>query len=437
MASIQVRAETRLLIIDFYFNGVRCREQTALDDSPANRKRLQKMLDKIEQEIKAGTFDYARYFPTSKLLARFNSALRPEPTTVVLGNTGAPPVAQQVIAASLAELPTFAEFSATWVGENEVAWRRSNRRTVGDILNRHLLPAFGEKVVGQITKSDILTFRSHLAKEPGRKAETLSAKRINAVMAPLRQILNEAADRFDFTTPFRNIKPLKIQKSDVEPFTMDEVQKILATVRADYRNYLAVRFFTGMRTGEVDGLKWQYVDFERGEILIRETIVAGEEDTTKTEGSQREIQMSAIVRQTLLDQAKVTRGKSKFVFCTRDGQALDHNNVTKRVWYPLLRHLGLKARRPYQTRHTAATLWLASGENPLWIARQLGHSSTEMLFKVYGRFVPNLTRQDGSAFERLLVQSGAVTPANPPPPPVPTAIPAAVSANPELENTHE
>jgi integrase len=50
---------------------------------------------------------------------------------------------------------------------------------------------------------------------------------------------------------------------------------------------------------------------------------------------------------------------------------------------------------------------LGSGENPQWIARQLGHSSTEMLFKVYARFVPNLTRQDGSAFERLLMQSGA------------------------------
>lgn len=163
-----------------------------------------------------------------------------------------------------------------------------------------------------------------------------------------------------------------------------------------------------MRTGEIDGLKWKYVDFKARQILIRETIVAGEEEYTKTDGSQREIQMSGLVFDALTAQAKITKGKSQFVFANRDGQPLDHNNVTKRVWYPLLRHLGLKARRPYQTRHTAATLWLASGENPLWIARQLGHSSTEMLFKVYGRFVPNLTRQDGSAFERLLLQSGAI-----------------------------
>ena len=68
----------------------------------------------------------------------------------------------------------------------------------------------------------------------------------------------------------------------------------------------------------------------------------------------------------------------------------------------MLRHLGLRRRRPYQTRHTAATLWLAAGENPEWIARQMGHTTTEMLFRVYSRYVPNLTRRDGSAFDNLI-----------------------------------
>jgi integrase len=65
-------------------------------------------------------------------------------------------------------------------------------------------------------------------------------------------------------------------------------------------------------------------------------------------------------------------------------------------------------------RHTAATLWLASGEAPEWIARQLGHASTEMLFRVYSRYVPNLTRRDGSAIDRLLASrfaSGELPPA--------------------------
>jgi integrase len=90
------------------------------------------------------------------------------------------------------------------------------------------------------------------------------------------------------------------------------------------------------------------------------------------------------------------------VFCNIEGKPLDNKNFSDRVWYPLLRHLGLERRRPYQTRHTAATLWLASGEAPAWIAMQLGHSDQQMLFKVYARYVPNLTRQDGSAMERLL-----------------------------------
>lgn len=410
MASIQVRKGTNRLIIDFYTNGIRCREQTALPDTPANRTKLQKLLDKIEYEIKTGTFDYARTFPGSRLAAKFaSSAAAPVAVPHHAPLTAA--VALTLNADTTSPHPTFDAFADTWVAESEINWRRSHRRTLDDILRAHLRPAFGARVVDDITKADILSFRSTLAKVPGRKGPTLSAKRINAIMAPLRQILNEAADRFNFITPYRNIKPLKQIRPDVEPFSLSDVQSILRSVRADFRLYYLVRFFTGMRTGEIDGLKWKYIDFERRQILVRETIVAGEEDTTKTEGSRRDIIMSQVVCDALREQATLTGTRSAYVFCNASGQPLEHNNVTKRVWYPLLRHLGLKCRRPYQTRHTAATLWLASGENPLWIAQQLGHSSTEMLFKVYGRFAPNLTRQDGSAFERLLLSTGGASPA--------------------------
>jgi integrase len=404
MGKVRLRKGTGTLYVDFSLQGRRCREQTRHPDTPTHRKYLQALLERIEYEIAQGTFEYARHFPGSGM-AEVPAAPSPSPSSVAPAAAYAGAPAGPAIGAAS---PTFAEFARTWVSENQISWRRTHRRTIADILSGHLLPAFGEMRVGQITKPDILAFRASLAKVAGRKSETLSAKRINAIMGPLRQILNEAADRYAFLTPYRNIKPLRIPKSDVEPFGLDEVKAILANVRADYRNYYTARFFTGMRTGEIDGLKWKYVDFERREILVRETIVAGEDDTTKTEESQREIQMSAIVFAALQEQAKLTRGVSDYVFCNKEGGALDHNNVTKRVWYPLLRQLNLKRRRPYQTRHTAATLWLASGENPQWIARQLGHVSTEMLFKVYARFVPNLTRQDGSAFERLLVDTGTV-----------------------------
>lgn len=117
--------------------------------------------------------------------------------------------------------------------------------------------------------------------------------------------------------------------------------------------------------------------------------------------------MIPAVRQALLEQRKITPEDSGWVFVSPEGGPINLVNFTNRVWHPLLRHLGLRNRRPYQTRHTAATLMLAAGENPEWVARILGHSSTEMLFRVYSRYVPNVTRNDGRAFTGL-VTGGAV-----------------------------
>lgn len=408
MASIQIRKETGCLILDFYYAGKRCREQTALKDTAANRKRLQKVLDRIEADIAAGAFDYRRFFPGSKNAAKFD----PAPA----GAIGAPQtvsavgVAVSPTAPSVPSTPLFKDFAETWFSEKEVEWRRSYRTTIRRELDRALIPKFGEKEVGQISKADVLAYRAELGKATAKGKQTkLSAARINKMLNPLRQILNEAADRFDFRTPFDSVKQLKTKRTDVDPFTLAEVKQVLDTVRPDFKHYFTVRFFTGMRTGEIDGLQWKYVDFENRLILVRETVVGGEEEYTKTDGSQRDIQMSQLVFDALKAQFEATGKLSKFVFCNRLGTPLDHKNVTNRVWYPLLRHLNLKKRRPYQCRHTAATLWLASGEAPEWIARQLGHTTTEMLFRVYSRYVPNLTRRDGSAFERLITQTLGTT----------------------------
>ncbi len=399
MASIRSRADNGLLFFDFRVGNQRFREQTKLKDTPANRKLTGKVLARLEEQIALGTFNYSEFFPGSKNAAKLEQA---KPTASVTL------IAQAVSTMDLSAkvTPLFKEFAETWYAEKSVEWRASHKKTIREILDNRLNPRFGEMMVGNITKADILSFRADLAKAPARnKTNLLSNPRINKILNPLRQILCEAADRFDFRMPFQNIKQLRVKRTDVEPFSLDEVKKIIDTVRLDFKQYMTVRFFTGMRTGEVHGLKWKYVDFERRLILVRETVVDGEETYTKTDGSQREIQMSQLVYDALKEQEKSTRKLSEFVFCNREGQPLDYRNVTNRVWKPLLRHLGLKVRRPYQCRHTAATLWLGAGENPEWIARQLGHTTTEMLFRVYSRYVPNLTRRDGSAFERLLTSA--------------------------------
>jgi integrase len=404
MGSIRKREDNGLLFMDFRYKGARFREQTALAESVANRKRLEKAMESIEADIASGTFDYLRYFPSSKNVAKFdelNGSPTLKPLAANIAKIGMFPEANSTD-------PLFKDFAETWFAEKEVEWRKSHKITTRADMDKVLKTEFGERVVSQITKADILTFRAKLAKVNARGKETpLSARRINKIMGPLRQILNEAADRFNFRTPFHNVKQLKFRKTDIMPFSLDEVKLIINTVRPDFKQYYTVRFFTGMRTGEVDGLKWKYVDFQRRLIMVRETVVAGEDEYTKNDGSQRDIHMSKVVYDALKEQEKATRQLSPYVFCNNLAKPLDHKNITNRVWYPLLRHLGVEKRRPYQCRHTAATLWLASGENPEWIARQMGHTTTEMLFRVYSRFVPNLTRQDGSAFERLLLQSGA------------------------------
>jgi integrase len=397
MGSIRARKENGLLFMDFRFQGKRCREQTMLEDTPANRKRLDKALAKLEADIAAGTFEYASTFPNS----------RHDPTSKRSSSTSASPhpsmpVASAVAVTAAPATPTFREFTKVWLAEHQVEWRRSHIKVLLSTLEGHLLPHFGDRPVGSITKAEILAFRAKLAELPGRAQAKMSNKRINGILAPLRQILNDAAERYGFVSPCTTLKPLKVRKTDVDPFTLDEVQKIQVTIRDDYRDYITTRTLTGMRTGEAHGLKWKYVDFENRLILIRETFVLGEDDEPKTDGSRRDIQMSQPVFEALKRQYEATGKLSEYVFCNREGQPLDNKNFSERVWYPLLRHLGLKARRPYQMRHTAATLWLASGEAPEWIARQLGHANTQMLFTVYSRFVPNLTRRDGSAIDRLL-----------------------------------
>ena len=396
MGSIRTRPENRALFMDFKFQGQRLREQTTLLDNPANRKRLQKALDKIEVEIATGIFDYQKTF--GKPLPQANTNIEATDQPLSISTAAAQP--------SVGPTPTLREFANQWYIESEISWRRSYKITQRGALDKYILPQFGEKQIGAITKADVLAFRAGLAKLNGRgKGATLSGRRINAIMKPLRQILNEAADRYNFNTSYRNIKPLRIKRSEVMPFSLEEVQTILSKVRADFKNYFTTRFFTGMRTGEAHGLKWKYVDFDRRLIYIRESIVLGEEDELKTDGSMRDIQMSQVVFDALKAQSEVTGKVSDYVFCNQAMNPIDNKNFVNRVWSPLLRHLGFAHRKAYQMRHTAATLWLASGEAPEWIARQLGHTSTEMLFRVYSRYVPNLTRNDGSAMDRLLTKT--------------------------------
>ena len=383
MASVRVRTETNKLYIDFRYLGLRCREQFNLSYTKTNFSKLKRLAKIVDAEITLGTFDYSKIFPQSKSLDKVC----------------------QKISQQKNHIPSFKVYVKQWLKNKRPEWKQSHYKSIKSIVKSYLLEEYSDKYLDKISKTDLLEFRTYLSTLSGKKdTGGISASRINHIMSPLIMILDEASMQYNFLSPVHGIKALRIPRTQVQPFTFEEVKLIIDSVRKDFKYYYTVRFFTGMRTAEIDGLKWKYVDFEKRQIQICEALVSGQIVSPKNNSSYRAIDMTQTVYNAMISQYKLT-GDSDYVFCTRKGTPLNHNNVTNRVWHPLLQELGLTARRPYITRHTATTLWLACGESVEWIAKQLGHSSTELLHKTYSRFIPNLTRQDGSAFERHLQEN--------------------------------
>lgn len=300
-------------------------------------------------------------------------------------------------------IPNFADFYEVWIIQMAPQWRRLHRQGVEDIFHAHLLMRLGKLRLDKIDRDRVMQLRADLTLAPGHRGGKLSASRINKIMRLLSQMLDEAALRYGFNSPCKNLKALREKRSDIQPFTLKEVQRLVAEIKAEYSDYVLARCFTGMRTGEIDGLQWTNVDFDRNIIKVRAIFSAGEYELGgKSASADRDVPMLPPVRRAMLARHAQRRPGIPWVFHSSTGKPIDAHNFTNRIWYPLLERLELAKRRPYQTRHTAATLLLAAGESPEWIARMLGHANTEMLFKVYSSYVPNLTRRDGIAIAGVL-----------------------------------
>lgn len=297
-----------------------------------------------------------------------------------------------------APMPTFAEFSERWVRDCTPQWKASYLETVQCTLRLWITPTFATWKIDQFDRAALLEYRAAVHGHERAPSEA----RVNKIMSVLGACLSEAGRRYGIPDPTAQLKPLRERRRDIQPFTLEEVSRIVLHARGMWRDYYTVRFYTGMRTAEIDGLQWRFVDFDRRQILVRETVVKGKVESTKTRSSEREIDMVPQVYDALVLQHRRTGERGRYVFCARNGSPLRHGNVRKRVWLPMLQELELEARRQYETRHTYATLMLAAGENPEYIRSQMGHSSAEMLFSVYSRYVPNLTRRDGSAFSSMI-----------------------------------
>lgn len=205
--------------------------------------------------------------------------------------------------------------------------------------------------------------------------------------------------------PCAEVKRAGYQKPGPDPFDLGEVHAILGHLR-DHRpeqvlNFVQLMFFTGLRTLEGIALRWADIDFRKKEVLVDGANVYDEEaDTTKTYES-RIVKLNAMALEALQRQKAHTFLAGDHVFHDpKTGEPWTYVKITdvRSFWKATLTKLGIRYRRPYNMRHTYATVGLMSGVKPGFMAGQLGHS-LRMFFTVYAKWISGA--DDGREMAKL------------------------------------
>ena len=171
-----------------------------------------------------------------------------------------------------------------------------------------------------------------------------------------------------------------------------------------YNPYFEFAVQTGLRPSEQVALKWAAIDDQFIHIELSRVDNRVKADL-KTEESRRSIEIRQSMRDVLEVQKQMTKHfDSPYVFVNTQGNPVNQGTLSKQ-WRAAMLKSNLRYRRMYETRHTFASWALAAGETPEWVAKTLGHVNSSMIYKTYGRYIPNLTSKDGSAFERLYSES--------------------------------
>jgi integrase len=202
--------------------------------------------------------------------------------------------------------------------------------------------------------------------------------------------------------------PAKRQR-EVHPLTRNEVRRLLDGARGEQLEALYVTAVgTGMRQGELLALRWQDIDLQRGELVVRHTLqrFSRELAPTKTARSQRTLRLPQRVVASLAAQKEQQKVASLagYVFTTSTGQALDQVNVTT-AFQRCLRRLGLPKHRFHDLRHTFATLALEAGEPLETVSRALGHTSLATTADIYGHWTPAMQDRLAQRMDAVLSEA--------------------------------
>jgi integrase len=276
-----------------------------------------------------------------------------------------------------------------------------------------LEPFFGERPFSDLNLIAFDQFFSW-ARNQQYRGFSVSNATLNKCMTVLKMVCKSAQIYYGWSNgfdPFAGCKKLPVEDpyEKVNPFSIAEQKRLIQALPDHWKPYFKFAFCIGLRQGEQIGLKPADIDWDNQILTIRRAMTRDEhgrpvEGRTKNKYSRRSIKLLPVMMEPLIEQRCIADQfeSAEYFFCTPTGSRIHPSNFRRRVWIPALQKARLEIRDMRQTRHSFATNALSCGENPLWIANVLGHRNTEMIIKVYSKYVEKSHgSRDGQSFNAL------------------------------------
>lgn len=246
------------------------------------------------------------------------------------------------------------------------------------------------RAIGAIHEADLLHSQVLYAIASRPK---LSGKTVNNYVSILRQAMELAVrDGKLQRNPADGVPRATWQQDPPDPFSLEEAELIIADMKANYPAMVADmvewRFFSGVRTSEMAGLRRGSVDLEAGRCRIHEANVRGTKKTNTKTSVVRDILLTDRAMKALSRAVERLLPSEEYVWMDPRYRApWDEERAFRRTyWTPCLERLGIRYRPPNNMRHTYATMMLMAGRKPAWCAKQMGHS-VEMFLRVYTKWL--------------------------------------------------
>ena len=298
----------------------------------------------------------------------------------------------------------FAAFVEEWESKHLVRVRASTAKRYRELLKHQLLPAFGDRLLSSITPAAVEAFVAEAA-QPGR----LAPKTVNHALALLKQMLAAAADwGYLAASPLAKVRKLRVPRRPLLIWTPAELRRFLLSAPNTWRPVFIVAVFTGLRPGEIQAMRWteqNWPDFVANKIRVTTSYEARSKvlGAPKTDRSVRDVDMVPTVRAIL--EALPSRASGGWVF-PRAGGAMVSRAMMRDAWERTIAAAQVRPIRPYDLRHTFASLLIAAGKNPLYIARQLGHYSAGFTLDTYGHLMESVPRVQVEWIDELVFPEG-------------------------------